>query len=152
MSDKKIQVELDEAEARRFLGQLNPKGDVWLNPVRRAIEAVLPPEHPEGTIAWIHWPGSLDGKGLAVRINGQWAGAVYSNGEGYSHWDAEGAKVEPLRVLADDEIAVKRPRWLDPDTLEISAEDFRKHAELGGWVQQQACLAFADALDAEATS
>ena len=141
MSDKKIQVELTEEDARRFLGQLNPKGDVWLNPVRWAIEAALPPEYPEGTVAWVT-AGSGRARHKAYLRRGQWWTMSGDNSSDLQPiW-----KVEPLRVLADDEIAVKHPGsiYLRPAADILERRNFVTTAD---WVRS-----VADALDAEATS
>ena len=115
MSDITLTIKVDEEKARDFAKR------AWRSAsaldVSLAVAAALPPEYPEGTIAWVSWPGSLDGSGLAVYVDGQWAGAVYANGKGYSHWDTEGATIRPLRVLADDEYA-----YVIPDSPKMLCE------------------------------
>lgn len=102
------------------------------------------PEFPDGTVAWVdvkpNWHQVM------IRANGKWrsdpdAGGVY---------DDQVTKVEPLRVLANDEIAIKRIDRLDDD----GAEDNRNYARhlkgCGHTVAADLVSAYADACDAEA--
>lgn len=151
MSDKKISVELTEDEARELarFALDEDENQTWkplIEDAGKKIRAALPPEPPEGTVAWLHFPDTVDGKGLAVRVGGQWAGAVWPNGNGYSHWDDEGATVEPLRVLGADEFAVPRPNRNDISSLHVRdvanrVDDFRPYT--AQWLRR-----VADALEA----
>ena len=152
MSDKKITVELTEDEARAFANI--PLGDGYpdrvVTPIRDKVYAALLPEYPEGTVAFIT-VGDRGAQWIAVRRDGTWRSRM----SGDVTWDdREVTKVEPLRVLADDEVAVKVARTATERGF--ASEDVRIMArEADG--RELTCTAaglraFADALDAEATS
>ena len=138
MSDT-IQVELPKEVARRFLRDVTGT-DVWLKDVRAAVESALPPEYPEGTVADLVWD---DGARRRVWWTGEFWSYLGSNDN--PGWE-EGYRVEPLRVLADDEIAVKRSK-------NDFAADYRavaRNARQGGFYMAAATAdRYADALDAE---
>ena len=150
MSDKKITVELTEDEARAFADI--PLGDGYPDrvvvPIRDKVYAALPPEYPEGTIAWVTRANERT-RWLAIFSYGQW-----HDGEGPNVGEAlfDVTKVEPLRVLADDEIAVKRQFGVFKAT---PAEDLRRAAkwlrDTKGWETTSEFIdRIAVALDAEA--
>ena len=143
MSDRKIQVELTEVEARALAGD-GSNAD-WTTGAEK-IRAALPPEYPEGTIAWVTLP--FGDRCVAVRFDGKWR-----TGTGQPFYTTV-TNVEPLRVLADDEIAVKRVKYLTGHVSEPAAATFREYAEGkgSGYVYGQLAANYADALDAEATS
>ena len=101
MSDKKIQVELTEDEACSRVDSVAEK-----------ISAALPPEYPEGIVAWVT---TADGKHFkGIRGRESWYG-IKDDGLSIEIYDAANGtklgvtKVEPLRVLADYEYAYVIP-------------------------------------------
>ena len=144
MSDKKITVELTEDEARAFANI--PLGDGYpdrvVTPIRDKVYAALLPEYPEGTVAFIT-VGDRGAQWIAVRRDGTWRSRM----SGDVTWDdREVTKVEPLRVLADDEIAVKRRGWT---ASEVNIRYLRESAHALPNSSAQVLDDFADALDAE---
>ena len=146
MSDKKITVELTEDVARAFVRN-GPAVHASIRPVVESVRAALPPEHPEGTVAWVTQAHGHT-RWLAIFRYGQWHDGEGPNaGEGL--FDV--VKVEPLRVLADDEIAVKRQFGI----FKVTPGDLRRAAkwlrDTKGWeVTPEFIDRIADALDAEA--
>ena len=94
MSDKMIQVELTEDEARDVLSFM------VADSTKEKISAALLPEHPDGTIAWLTL--STGHRVIAVRKNGMWT-------DGHLAVYVDVIDVEPLRVLADDDYAYVIP-------------------------------------------
>ena len=150
MSDT-IQVELTKDVARKFLREVSLDRDIWLEDVRAAVESALPPEYPEGTVTWVTHRTIKTYRRLAHMHNGRWTFDHDETGVDHSLAAGDILKVEPLRVLADDEIAVKRVRYLDGSAKEPRARVFREHAEGAGagYVHGQLAHAYADALEAE---
>ncbi|HEY9494677.1 MAG TPA: hypothetical protein VIR15_07485 [Intrasporangium sp.] len=149
MSDKKIQVELDEDVAREYVDRTKAHGGPIAD-VREKIRAALPPEYPEGTVAWVTYDDDV--RYLGCRVDGGWTHSSEGADDLLDRWVK---KVEPLRVLADDEVAVKVTR--DPFDRGFSSTDVRIAADLvesqlGLSLTANGIRAFADALDAEATS
>lgn len=138
MGEKKITVELTESDARAYVKR-TVEADV-MERVNDAILAALPPEYPEGTVAWVtdedHW------RGLCEMRDGAWwiAGRV--------SLARSAAKVEPIRVLVEDEIAVKHHGG-SPDIWREIAEQLRSH---GFYNVADLAFRYADALEAEALS
>ena len=153
MSDKKIRVELTEAEAREVLAHLREEDEACsrVDSVAEKISAALPPEYPEGQMAWVTDFCKKPGRTLSIRRGGVWASQVRESDGKVERWlnDHEVTKVEPLRVLADDEIAVKRPHFI-PDALRGAIErleDCSGFVSVPNWLHD-----VADALDAKAKS
>ena len=103
MSEQKITLELTEAEAREIAGPAYCPG--WL---KERAQAALPPEWAEGTVAWVTL-GDVTWRCIAARKDGRWITDSRPDGSNPT-WlsDVRVTKVEPIRTLADDEIAVKR--------------------------------------------
>ena len=151
MTEKKITVELTEAEARELVrvGPADDDGRVNVFHARNGIDkiaAALPPEYPEGTVAWvteIHSSAPEERRYLAVHIDGHW----YDGTSQTTIYDA--SQVEPLRVLADDEIAVRRDALKSPAAVRMLVRHLadcpRYHR-----IAQDILNAYADALEAEA--
>lgn len=137
MSD--ITITLTEDEAREVLSFMVSNG------VADKIRVALPPEYPEGTVAWVK-DADRNGRdlgGLCEWRGGQW----YDSGKVRVIGKHE--KVEPLRVLADDEIAVKRG-FIQGWQFRADADALDKHhghadCSTSHWLRR-----IADALDAEA--
>lgn len=143
MSDKTIRVELTEDEARAAAKVLNEDSpyNVHSGAAADKIRAALPPEYAEGTVARVTL-GHLTF--FAERKGGEW---VAANG---TPFHGAPSKVEPLRVLADDELAVNLGSGLD----RVTAEDLTRAAKWlrkeKGWINTPAFLErTADRLDAE---
>ena len=98
MSD--VTITLPESVARYAATALEGSSDNGDQYCAKQIREALPPEYPEGTVAWV-----TDGtyRYLADFCKGKWR----AGGTVVLHRTP--IKVEPFRVLADDEIAVKRP-------------------------------------------
>ena len=111
MSEQKITLELTEAEAREIAGPAYCPG--WL---KERAQAALPPEWAEGNVAFVTQEG-VGNRWIAVRRDGQWRANLTA---GPTSYVSRVTKVEPIRTLADDEIAVKRG-WASP-------RDFRNDA------------------------
>ena len=154
MSDKKIHVELTEDDARNLLTLIGG------SPVKRdhseaadAIRAALPPEYVRGGLYRVQCHGDDP---LIEPPVGFWDGDAFllptattpHTRAGYARVQRESVRrVEPLRVLADDEIAVKRGR--SDSTANYHA--VARNARSGGFDLAAAVVArYADALDAEA--
>lgn len=71
--------------------------------LEKLVKEALPPEYPDGTIAWVTTPWS---KYLLFRENGHWA--IRKGGEIYVS-DKDVQKVEVLTVAKRGEIVVRRP-------------------------------------------
>lgn len=105
------------------------------------------PEWPDGTYARVCYGSGEDTSVSYVKmVGGEWC---HANGLSSYELRHEVTKVEPLRVLADDEIAVKR-QWVT-----CPASSWRYEAKRcmdGSPVVSAAaglCNAYADALEAE---
>lgn len=121
--------------------------------LRKRADALDPPKpvYPDGTVAWVT---SVTGiRYLASRYDKEWH-ADFANGVGVSvvAFDEAVTKVEPLRVLGDDEIALPRAAF-DLAYGSRDAERARAYAEKlsvdGYSVAPKVFHAYADALDAE---
>lgn len=73
--------------------------------VKKAVKKALPPEYPEGTIAWV--TSTTGVAWLSVRGEGRWGSA--SGGRGVTAHDRDVAKVEVLQVAGAGEIVVPDP-------------------------------------------
>jgi len=157
MSDKKIAVELTEAQWRMVVAQAWEAAMITGDTADavRAITRALPPEYPEGMQADVT-TGRRPESGFgvttvhlgAVRRGGKWVTALNADGRGRGQLAEEMVvKVEPIRVLADDEIAVKRQAISDADLWREMSDS----QSLGkNPAAAQIARDYADALDAEA--
>ena len=164
MSDK-IQVPLEfhnrhhvEVFAHFLRREARERPDAGLDFVAEQVEAALPPEYVRGEPYRIQCKGDDP---AALPPVGFWDGSAFivptftpGSVGGYRRALADDVtKVEPLRVLADDEIAVKRPSPGDFNATDvrIAARRLRENAAytyIPAWMETH----LADALDAEATS
>ena len=122
------------------------KSIVLTSVATRRIDELDPPKpnYADGTVAWV--TDRTGYRWISVRSNGDWQSRSDAEHSGYVGI----VKVEPLRVLADDEIAIKRI-WQSSTAAEWRAE--AKHAQSQDYPTHAAaglCNAYADALDAEA--
>lgn len=137
MTDKTVTVTLPLDVAERYVAA------GFDSDIAKAIKAALPPEYAEGTVAWVTRrtrPGVTERR-LCVRAEdaARYGGWYLDPSKRVWFSDDSVEKVEPLRVLADDEIAVKRG--------DIDARHIRGDLEadaVGAWL-----LSVADALEAE---
>lgn len=140
MTDK-ITVELDRELAERFIKRTaNYDGPFAL--IRNLLRAALPPEWEEGAFAKVWFDGEDDTDKhvvFAQWVNGEWR---HANGLGSFELRNNVTKVEPIRVLKDDEVAVRQPP--------IHPDDFRRAASiledayflgLAGWLREYAAEA-----------
>lgn len=119
--------------------------------LRRVLDILDPPkpEWPDGTIAWVSGVEPIQSRCIAVRYHGAWRITNQGVGGVVVRRDENVTKVEPLRVLADDQIAVARLE-ADPvalrDLVEVHATYHDPFPHLSFDVRQ--ILAhYADALD-----
>ena len=158
-AERKVTVDLTEAEARALYQHLvdTPHLTSALSEAGVAIRAALPSEHPEGMRADVTTGGSVSYDfGVttvhlgAVRRDGKWVKAVNADGRAVGHLAEDMVvKVEPIRVLADDEIAVKRSNH---DGCANWRNIAHSVSVAGYGLAAGRCDAYADALDAEAQS
>lgn len=138
-----ITITLTEDEARTIA-----KGDGITDypfaSLREKARAALPTEYPDGTIAWV--TSTTAHTYLSVRDGGRWRHGL---GGGVTLLDPSVSRVEPIRVLADDEIAVKRRQGITAMVWRNFAKD---HRDEGLNATADLCEAYADALEAEARS
>ena len=118
MSD--VTITLTEEEARDALSFMIEKS------LAEKIRAALPPEYPAGTVAWVSTK-AFTLRQLSIFEDGKWR---TTEGSAISFPAESITKVEPLRVLADDEIAVKRP-LVTGDAMAGAAE---RLADLTGFI------------------
>ena len=112
-----ITITLTEAEAREYLTVVRPRGNNPLALMQRKVADALPPVYAEGTVARVYFgAGESEGVSFAEWRDGEWK---YANGVGLWATRNSVTRVEPIRVLADNEIAMTR---------DVAAEDLR-HAE-----------------------
>lgn len=141
MTDK-ITVELDRELAENFIKGTSIHGGPIAR-VRDRLKAALPPEWEEGTLARI--TTQYDGTYLAEFREGKWVvGRMYEWQKDQWFEPHAVTNVEPIRVLKDDEVAVKRfraNRYIRGDISAIEAQ---------GYLTAAAILRdYADALEAE---
>ena len=140
MSDNDIRISFTRDEVQTMV-----EGYRFPAEIRAKFEAALPPEYPEGTVAWVTTSherrDTPDRTILCAFRDGQWRiGDTKVVPVGDVH------KVEPLRVLANDEIAVKRRGWT---ASEVNIRYLRESAHALPNSSAQVLDDFADALDAE---
>jgi hypothetical protein len=148
MSD--IQITLNRAQIREVVAAVRERigqGPVSqdLADVDQKLRAALPPEYPEGTIAWV--TGVTGHRTIAWREDGRWMTNRDEGALATSYFpDHNVTKVEPLRVLADDEIAVKMPEGYSTSAMRYGADALEStgNPRLAQWVRQ-----VADAFEAE---
>lgn len=107
MTDK-ITVELDRELAENFIKGTSIHGGPIAR-VRDRLKAALPPEWEEGQMAVVrYWGADEDDlrRVFAKWHNGEW---TFANGLSSNELRNNVTNVEPIRVLKDDEVAVKRP-------------------------------------------
>lgn len=116
MDDDKVTIELSREEARLIAHGSGLVGPFHV--VAEQCRAALLPEHPEGTLAWVT-AGTGHARHLACLEDGKWwvCGKRHT-GLSPIH------RVEPLRILGDDEIAIKRP----PSSLQHVWRSNAEHA------------------------
>jgi hypothetical protein len=137
MSEQKITVELTEGTAKFYAQQWD-----WCDAageVAEACRAALSPKYPEGTFAVVE-PSPRE------RYFARWDGAHWCTADGHviTHSDV---KVEPIRTLADDEIAVRTGLVHEVDLRQAAKWLHRKK----GWTETPDLLTrMANALAAEA--
>lgn len=142
----------ERAAAYRLVAAELPTDAYWDGPglTRRADELDPPkPEYPDGTLAWLAHP---NGDRLLCEWSTQESNWCIGGKDGDSI-PSQRCSVEPLRVLADDEIALPRAAF----DLAFGPRDSaraRQYAETAGFQGFSAAAsvfrAYADALDAEA--
>lgn len=123
MSERKITVELTEAQLISLVHHVGDPEQFDPTPgdTEDAIEvlrAAMPPEYADGDLAWVT-AGSGHVRSTAFYRGGKWwiiGGSVTSDLEPVH-------KVEPLRILGDDELAVKPPQTWTPAGLREIADD-----------------------------
>ena len=135
-------VEVDADEQRMHPLKARVTIASWLGgvPIKRYfVSRPIPPEWPDGTIAWV-----TDRRGrryISVRDGGRWCDSD-SDSECINVLDSEVTRVEPLRVLAADEVAVKRVDDSNP------AEWRNRHMCYPDDDVASLCRAYAEALEA----
>lgn len=114
MDEREYDQKLSEA-ASLLAGEV-PAGEKrdWLIELSRRFKPK--PEYADGTIAWVTTevpsPGRVTTvRHLAQRNDGEWRIRPENPSDILPLHEASVTRVEPLRVLGDDEIAVKRPSY-----------------------------------------
>lgn len=145
MTDK-ITVELDEEQIRGLLRAHERPTLHVTSATLAALKAALPPEWEEGTLAWVTDFTSQRKRFACERVDQRWRIASTSE-ESVAEWlnDSEVIKVEPIRVLKDDEVAVKNPS-VNSTAIRFVANLARKEYHWGtaDWLE-----GVANALEAE---
>jgi len=139
----------DAAEAERIIGDYyNERNMPKTAKVHYELaDAFDPPklEWANGTVAWVTSGGTYKQTHLCERKDGSWVSTLGQDGKVFAFVDEKYVQhVEPLRVLADDEIAIKRP------DVGGTARNWRNHrTEVMAADVSVLCWAYADALEAE---
>jgi hypothetical protein len=116
--------------------------------MQEIIAAALPPEWAEGTLARVHYGTADDGRPAFVTF-AEWRGGEWKHANGLGSHELRHfvTKVEPIRTLPADRIAVPRPPddWDVPSLRhEARNQRDRHNRNLAGWLES-----VADALEAD---
>lgn len=118
---------------------------------RKIADTIDPPKpkYPEGTIAWV---SGIPRRCIAVRHDGAWRISMDGTGGVVVRHDENVTKVEPLRVLGYDEIAVKRVDAHSGELRDVAGCHAFDHDPLPRLSSKARLILdhYADALDAEA--
>ena len=145
MHDKTVTLTLPLETVRR-LANAEAIGSDFTR-IYEAAEAALPPEWEEGTVAWVT---NRTGRCIARREGNEWATDWSNDGSSTrTATDAEVTEVEPLRVLGDDEVGIRRPDPLDFNARDVRGIAARLRSDRGLSVFPDWLEEFADALEAE---
>lgn len=146
--------EKDAAEAERVIGDYYNERNMpkTAKAHYELADAFDPPklEYADGTVAWVTSGETYKQTHLCERKDGSWVSTLGQDGKVFAFVDEKYVQhVEPLRVLADDEIALPRAAFGDV-THPTDARRYAGAMELSAYPTAHSVFtAYADAREAE---